>query len=197
MTDDKLPGEEKTVDEPVEGAGSAPKAGLEREDAQPDEATELSEAVDQAVTYAEGPHAIETRTGMWSSGSGDTSGYGRIVRVVEMPSQPLPSDGWYAGVTARLDELVPDALVRVVFDRGEGAWLIAKNGDRYLDFGSGIALVVLARSGAMARGGAFSSAVVKPTSMSGVRGRPLSALKARAAARVRGPNSPSMAPTSW
>ena len=50
MTDDKLPGEEKTVDEPVEGAGSAPKAGLEREDAQPDEATELSEAVDQAVT---------------------------------------------------------------------------------------------------------------------------------------------------
>ena len=126
MTDDKLPGEEKTVDEPVEGAGSAPKAGLEREDAQPDEATELSEAVDQAVTYAEGPHAIETRTGMWSSGSGDTSGYGRIVRVVEMPSQPLPSDGWYAGVTARLDELVPDALVRVVFDRGELTFYVAR-----------------------------------------------------------------------
>lgn len=30
--------------------------------------------------------------------------------------------------------------INVVFDRGEGSWLIAKNGDRYLDFGSGIAV---------------------------------------------------------
>jgi len=28
----------------------------------------------------------------------------------------------------------------VAFDRGEGAWLIATNGDRYLDFGSGVAV---------------------------------------------------------
>lgn len=33
--------------------------------------------------------------------------------------------------------------INVVFDRGEGAWLIAKNGDRYLDFGSGIAVNTL------------------------------------------------------
>jgi acetylornithine/N-succinyldiaminopimelate aminotransferase len=33
--------------------------------------------------------------------------------------------------------------INVVFDRGEGAWLIAKNGDRYLDFGSGIAVNAL------------------------------------------------------
>lgn len=33
--------------------------------------------------------------------------------------------------------------VNVVFDRGEGSWLIAKNGDRYLDFGSGIAVNTL------------------------------------------------------
>ena len=33
--------------------------------------------------------------------------------------------------------------VNVVFDRGEGSWLIANNGDRYLDFGSGIAVNTL------------------------------------------------------
>ena len=31
----------------------------------------------------------------------------------------------------------------VVFERGEGAWLIAKDGKRYLDFGSGIAVNTL------------------------------------------------------
>ena len=33
--------------------------------------------------------------------------------------------------------------INVVFDRGEGSWLITKNGDRYLDFGSGIAVNTL------------------------------------------------------
>lgn len=33
--------------------------------------------------------------------------------------------------------------INVVFERGEGSWLIAKNGDRYLDFGSGIAVNAL------------------------------------------------------
>lgn len=33
--------------------------------------------------------------------------------------------------------------INVVFERGEGAWLVAKNGDRYLDFGSGIAVNAL------------------------------------------------------
>ncbi len=31
----------------------------------------------------------------------------------------------------------------VVFERGEGAWLIAKSGERYLDFGSGVAVNAL------------------------------------------------------
>ncbi|MEO1264237.1 MAG: aminotransferase class III-fold pyridoxal phosphate-dependent enzyme, partial [Pseudomonadota bacterium] len=31
------------------------------------------------------------------------------------------------------------ARVDVVFERGEGSWLIAEDGARYLDFGSGIA----------------------------------------------------------
>ena len=33
--------------------------------------------------------------------------------------------------------------INITFDRGEGSWLIAKNGDRYLDFGSGIAVNTL------------------------------------------------------
>ncbi len=120
MTDEKLPGEEKTIDSPVEGADSAPAAGLEREDAQPDE------QLDAVAQVPVGPHVIQTRTGMWSDGIGDTSGYGRLVRAVELPNAGLPSDGWYAGVTGRLLHLVPDALVRVVFDRGELTFFVAR-----------------------------------------------------------------------
>jgi acetylornithine/N-succinyldiaminopimelate aminotransferase len=35
------------------------------------------------------------------------------------------------------------ARQNIVFERGEGSWLIAKNGDRYLDFGSGVAVNAL------------------------------------------------------
>ena len=31
------------------------------------------------------------------------------------------------------------ARVDVAFERGEGVWLVSTNGDRYLDFGSGVA----------------------------------------------------------
>jgi len=35
------------------------------------------------------------------------------------------------------------ARQNIVFERGEGAWLIAKSGERYLDFGSGVAVNAL------------------------------------------------------
>src|SRR3954464_13770878 len=35
------------------------------------------------------------------------------------------------------------ARVDLGFERGEGAWLVATNGDRYLDFGSGVAVNAL------------------------------------------------------
>ena len=35
------------------------------------------------------------------------------------------------------------ARVDLAFERGEGVWLIATNGDRYLDFGSGVAVNAL------------------------------------------------------
>lgn len=64
---------------------------------------------------------FETKVGMWSRGSGDTSGYGRIQRQLSMP-------GWTEGpfgepfdtIVARARQLVP-ALTGglVLFDRGE------------------------------------------------------------------------------
>ena len=35
------------------------------------------------------------------------------------------------------------ARVDLAFERGEGAWLIATNGERYLDFTSGVAVNAL------------------------------------------------------
>jgi len=66
-------------------------------------------------------HVIETKTGMWSRGSGDTSGYGRIVRSVEMPGNTTrPFGGWFDEVVDRLLELVPGLSdTRIFTDRGE------------------------------------------------------------------------------
>ncbi|MFZ1412100.1 MAG: NADH-quinone oxidoreductase subunit C [Micropruina sp.] len=66
------------------------------------------------------PTPLATRAGMWSDGSGDTSGYGRIVRPVLFPAGSEPPYGsWYDGAIARLSTLLDDPLVRVVLDRGE------------------------------------------------------------------------------
>jgi len=112
MSDPKLPGEEKTISEPVKDAESAPKAGVEREDAQPD--PELSLVVPPEAK------PIAVKKGMWGEGSGDTSGYGRIVRTVDWPAAGLPPYGsWYDGVHDRLAALVADPFIKVVLDRGE------------------------------------------------------------------------------
>ena len=112
MSQEKLPGEEKSVSEPVTGAEAAPKAGVEREDAQPD-------PVLVPAVPAE-PQPVATRKGMWSEGTGDTSGYSRIVRATDWPAPSEPPFGsWYDQVHARLATLVPDPYTRVVLDRGE------------------------------------------------------------------------------
>ncbi len=112
MTEAKLPGEEKTVDQPITGADSAPSAGLEREDAQPtDELKPLTPA---------GPDVMSVRRGMWSAGTGDTSGYGRIVREVVVATPAAgPLGSWYDSVRDRLATLVADPFVKVVFEYGE------------------------------------------------------------------------------
>ena len=64
---------------------------------------------------------FETRTGMWSRGSGDTSGYGRIQRQISMPGQTEgPFGEPFDTIVTRATQLVP-ALAGglVLFDRGE------------------------------------------------------------------------------
>ena len=54
------------------------------------------------------------------AGSGDTSGYGRLVRTVAAPaSSPRPYGGYFDEVVDRLAESLPDAIDRVVVHRGQ------------------------------------------------------------------------------
>ena len=101
MSDEKLPGEEKTVDgDVVPNPDSAPVAGLEREDVEPSPPV--------------------TRSGMWSEGSPDTSGYGGIVReYLPVQSSARPLDDANERLLTRLEALVDGAISRVLFDRGE------------------------------------------------------------------------------
>jgi len=90
------------------------------------------EVVAEAEPVVQAAPVVETRRGMWSDGSGDTSGYGGIVRSVEMPSGVQPPYGsWYDAALARLAELVPDPCTRVVLDRGELTIYVAA--DKLLD----------------------------------------------------------------
>ncbi|MGC3993984.1 MAG: NADH-quinone oxidoreductase subunit C [Propionicimonas sp.] len=112
---EKLPGEEKTVSEKVTDPESAPKAGLEREDAQPD----LVQP-EPVPAVPDEPTPAPTRQGMWSRGTGDTSGYSRIVRTIPWPAPAEPPFGsWFDDVYHRLATLVTDPFVKVVVHRGE------------------------------------------------------------------------------
>ncbi|KMO84573.1 NADH-quinone oxidoreductase subunit C [Mycolicibacterium chubuense] len=73
-----------------------------------------------------GPEVIGVRRGMFGAkGSGDTSGYGRLIRPVALPgSTPRPYGGYFDGVvdalTAALgDDVVAESIERVVVFRGE------------------------------------------------------------------------------
>ncbi|MHA3948522.1 NADH-quinone oxidoreductase subunit C [Cellulomonas bogoriensis] len=71
---------------------------------------------------------VDVRTGMFGvAGSGDTSGYGGLVRTVAMPGQSdRPYGGWFDEVVDILAEVLQeggvafdDAVEQVVVDRGE------------------------------------------------------------------------------
>lgn len=64
---------------------------------------------------------FETKKGMWSRGSGDTSGYGGLRRELVMPGQSEPPFGEpFDSIYARALELIPGLSgARVLFDRGE------------------------------------------------------------------------------
>ena len=112
---EKLPGEEKPLSDPVRDPEAAPKAGVEREDA-------------QAGGTPEPATPIPTKRGMWTTdGTGDTSGYGGVVRPVYRPeATAAPLGGWYDGVAARLASLVEDPFIKVVVDRGEITFFVPR-----------------------------------------------------------------------
>ena len=58
------------------------------------------------------------------------------------PSQPAAAKG-HAVPLAQTHVMPTYARQDVTFERGEGTWLIATNGDRYLDFASGVAVNAL------------------------------------------------------
>ena len=48
---------------------------------------------------------------------------------------------WEKGITPVISALMPTyARARLAFERGEGVWLYTADGERYLDFGGGIAV---------------------------------------------------------
>jgi NADH-quinone oxidoreductase subunit C len=72
------------------------------------------------------PEVIDVRKGMFGvQGSGDTSGYGGIVRPVAMPGgSPKPYGGWFDELTERLagalaSDGITSAIEKVVIHRGE------------------------------------------------------------------------------
>ena len=115
----QVPGEEKAISRPVTDAEASPKAGVEREDAQPD--PELTPIVEP------GARPVAVRKGMWSDGTGDTSGYGRIVREVPTPVAARPPLGsYFDAVHDRFVELHPAGLVKVVVEHGELTFFVAR-----------------------------------------------------------------------
>lgn len=71
---------------------------------------------------------VDVRTGMFgSAGSGDTSGYGGLVRTIDMPAPSVrPFGGWFDEVADELDLALKEdglsldvAVEAVVLDRGE------------------------------------------------------------------------------
>ena len=85
-------------------------------------------AAEVGGTPAAGGEVINVRHGMFGvAGTGDTSGYGRLVREVTLPgSSPRPYGGYFDDVADRLAEALQrggvefdDAIEKVVVDRNE------------------------------------------------------------------------------
>nr|WP_062200604.1 NADH-quinone oxidoreductase subunit C [Demequina salsinemoris] len=77
-----------------------------------------------APVAPEGRTLINVRQGMFGGPGGDTSGYGGLKRVIEMPgATERPYGEWFDGVVDVLEELLGErageAIQYVVVDRGE------------------------------------------------------------------------------
>jgi NADH-quinone oxidoreductase subunit C len=79
----------------------------------------------EQVPGAEAPAVI--RKGMWSQGTGDTSGYSGIERVESVPTaSQRPFGSYFDDIYDRLIELIPDAVAQVVVDRGELTFYVVR-----------------------------------------------------------------------
>ncbi len=79
------------------------------------------------------PEVVDVRQGMFGvRGSGDTSGYGGVVRPVVMPvGTPRPYGGWFDEVAIRLESAMQEAgfvsaIEKVVVHRGEITFFIRR-----------------------------------------------------------------------
>ena len=88
---------------------------------------------DEAQLAAAEPTAevLQVRKGMFGvRGSGDTSGYGGLTRVVEFPGAAIPPfGGWWDQVYERIGTLIPnfsDVITKVVIYRGEITFHVAR-----------------------------------------------------------------------
>jgi NADH-quinone oxidoreductase subunit C len=88
---------------------------------------------DEAQLAAAEPTAevLQVRDGMFGvKGSGDTSGYGGLTRVVEFPGAAIPPfGGWWDQVYERIGALIPnfsDVITKVVIYRGEITFHVAR-----------------------------------------------------------------------
>jgi NADH-quinone oxidoreductase subunit C len=126
---------------PIKGAvpegESEPDAGTK-----PESVTEEAPSIDSAATAAEEDEAqlatteptaevLQVRKGMFGvKGSGDTSGYGGLTRIVEFPAAATPPfGGWWDQVYERVGTLIPnysDVITSVVIHRGEITFHVAR-----------------------------------------------------------------------
>lgn len=107
-------------------AAEAAKPGPEGEAAL--EAASATEAALEAGSQG-GDNVVDVRHGMFGvSGSGDTSGYGGLVRTIAMPGpSQRPLGGWFDDVVDVLEEILDsedgpgfkEAIEQIVVDRGE------------------------------------------------------------------------------
>ncbi len=88
---------------------------------------------EEDVTHAPRADAetVEVRRGMFGAhGTGDTSGYGGLVRPVQLPGDtPRPYGGWFDSAADQLERLLPaydQAVDRVVVDRDEITFHVAR-----------------------------------------------------------------------
>ena len=63
--------------------------------------------------------------------------------TAHQPAKHIPSKSFAAPASPSVAVMPTYARQNVVFERGEGAWLISTSGERYLDFASGVAVNAL------------------------------------------------------